>query len=98
MPKKVTLYTNNSTSSILACKYLVDNDVKFEEINLTKTNKIKIASHRLPFLQVKGNGVHTVAGFDEFLYASALNTKLSYDKFMKQKKNLAAERQMRIID
>lgn len=89
MARKVTLYTDDRDYSNLARSYLKENNIMFEEINISekRDKPITMNSRRIPFLIVKGSsGVHTVTGFDEFQYASALNTRLSYDKWVEMKK------------
>ncbi len=99
MARRVTLYTDNGGQSALARKYLIENNIFFEEVDTAREgNRIAIAKYRLPFLDVRGNGVHTVAGFDEFQYASALDSRLSYDKFVKRKKDVAAKKQTKLIE
>ena len=91
--KKVILYTGSGNLSIVARNYLIKNKVNFEEVDVTKQNGInRLIDHtkqtKMPFLWVKSShGVSTVAGFDEFLYASALNPALSYNEFVKMKQN-----------
>lgn len=99
MARRVILYTDKERQSTLARKYLIENNISFEEVDTAREgNRITIAKYRLPFLEVRGNGVHTVAGFDEFQYASALDSRLSYDEFINRKKSLVAEKQTRLTD
>ncbi len=88
MARKVTLYTNNGELSTLARIYLEKNDILFEEINVAeeRNKQIVMDTKRIPLLIVKvSHGVHTVSGFDEFRYASALNPRLSYDGLVRIK-------------
>ncbi len=88
MARKITLYTNNNEQSNLARKYLLENHVIFEEINVTKGKEkpIIIKAERIPLLIVKGShGISTVSGFDEFKYASAMNPSLSHDEWIRMK-------------
>ncbi len=91
--KKVTLYTGNDGFSIAARNYLIKNRIDFEEIDATKPEGLdKLVKNtkqtKMPFLEVKGShGISTSIGFDEFLYASALDQTLSYDKFIAAKGN-----------
>jgi hypothetical protein len=96
----VTLYTDKEVQSTLARKYLVENNISFEEVDIArKGNRITIAKYRLPFLEVKAlRGISTVSGFNEFQYTSALNSRLSYDDFVKRKKVIAAKKQMKLIE
>ena len=100
MARRVTLYTDKEGQSALARKYLIENNISFEEIDIVKEgNRISIAKCRLPFLEVKAShGIHTVSGFNEFQYASALDSRLSYDDFVKRKKSVAAKKQMKLIE
>jgi hypothetical protein len=95
MARKVTLYTDNEVQSALARDYLASNKVDFKEVNTAKDgNRMAIARHRLPFLEVKSShGISTVSGFGEFQYASALNPNLSYDEFAKARKTTISGKQ-----
>ena len=89
--RRVTLYTDVSTTSIRARKYLVEKGVLFEEVNaMTSEGHARLLKStkqaRIPCIEVRGSGMHISSGFDEFLYASALDTTLSYNKFMEAKR------------
>ena len=94
MGRRVKLYTDNGEQSAMARKYLKENNISFDEINTTNVeNSITIAKHRLPLLEVRASHrISTISGFNEFRYASALDSGLSYDDFVKRTKHLNAKR------
>ena len=89
--KRVVLYTGSDSLSVLARNYLIKIHVEFEEIDAAEEKGFGMLVKRskqtkTPFLEVRrSSSVGTVVGFDEFLYASALNPTLSYDKFVMAK-------------
>jgi hypothetical protein len=99
--KKVTLYTDKQSISTVARNYLLGRKIEFEEVDTTKPGGfdrlIKETRQKItPFLDVGGSGRHTSSGFDEFYYAIALDSKLSYDKFMAMKKGEGQKGQKRL--
>lgn len=98
MTKKVTLYTDNQEQSALARSYLKELNAVFEEINVTedRNGSISINKGRMPFLVVKGSGLSTVSGFDEFRYASALDHSLSYNQWAKMKSQRQNQKQSKL--
>lgn len=89
--KKVIFYTDSRKISIIAKNYLLSKNIEFEEVDTTKpegfNRLIKETRQKItPFLDVRGSGRHTSSGFDEFLYAVALDSTLSYEKFIAMKK------------
>lgn len=87
MPRTVTLYTDDGNLSVKARRYLTANKVAFDEVNVAKQcdTPITVSLERIPLLVVKGSRrVSTVFGFDEFRYASALDPKISYEKWVAQ--------------
>ncbi len=98
MAKKVTLYTNNEAQSTLARNYLISKRVDFQEINTAKEGSgVVIARYKMPFLEVKSShAISTVAGFSEFQYASALDSRLNYVEFIKRKRNPNTDKQTKL--
>jgi len=99
--KKVTLYTDNRGISTIARNYLLGRKIEFEEVDTTKPEGfdrlIRETRQKItPFLDVRGSGRHTSSGFDEFYYAVALDSTLSYDKFMEQKRAETKEHQRKL--
>ena len=89
--RKVTLYVSDDEASDLARGYLQENNIVFEEIKVDG-KRVSISKSRLPFLVVrKSYGIRTVSGFSEFQFASALDSTLSYDKFIKMKEKKLIE-------
>jgi hypothetical protein len=107
--RRVTLYTDGSGPFIRARKYLVGKEIQFEEVDATTpeghARLLKSTRQaRIPCIEVRGSGMHVSSGFDEFLYAVALDSTLSYDKFMEGKRkeqelaesNLGSQEQLRL--
>ncbi len=100
--KKVTLYTDNRNISTIARNYLLSKNVEFEEVDTTTPKGydrlIKETRQKItPFLDVRGSGRYTSSGFDEFYYASALDSTLSYDKFITMKKEESQKGQKKLL-
>ena len=96
--RRVTFYTDKRKISIIARNYLLSKNIEFEEVDTTKREGfdrlIKETRQKItPFLDVRGSGRHTSSGFDEFLYAVALDSTLSYDRFIAQKQEENRKRQ-----
>jgi len=89
--RKVRLYTDGSKTSDAAMECLKAAGVEFEEVDCSKPEgrAMLVRSTRqtvVPFLEVRSShGVSTSSGFDEFLYASALDPTLSRDRFTERK-------------
>ena len=90
--RKVTLYTGKEGLSTSARNYLIGKKIEFEEIDTTSPEGIgKLIKNtrqaKTPFLEIKGShSVKTSVGFDEFLYACALDSGLNYDRFLDSKR------------
>lgn len=99
--KKVTLYTDNRNISTIARNYLLSKKIEFEEVDATRPEGyerlIKSTRQKItPCLEVRGPGVSISSGFDEFLYASAIDHTLSYNKFLELKQKEEAEKQSKL--
>jgi|GEM_PF-4448915 hypothetical protein len=99
--KKVIFYTDSRKISIIARNYLLSKNIEFEEVDTTKPEGfdrlIKETRQKItPFLDVRGSGRHTSSGFDEFLYAVALDSTLSYNKFLELKQKEQSEKQCKL--
>jgi ribosomal protein L7Ae-like RNA K-turn-binding protein len=75
------------------------NNISFEEVDATaeegRLKLIRLSKQpKTPFLYVKHrHSISTVVGSGEFQYVGALDTSLSYEKFMKAKKSRVEEGQ-----
>jgi hypothetical protein len=101
--KRVTLYTDNRNTSTIARNYLLGRKIEFEEVDTTKPEGyeklIKSTRQKItPCLEVRASHRRsTSSGFDEFLYAVALDPTLSYNEFLtlKQKEHEESKNKVR---